>query len=85
MQNIQFYRIVDLSHLITPDLPLWPNDPPVSFTRQASLPVDGYYLRSFECLNNLNALPPTGMTLAIRVLRLQAGSKSPVSVLAFVH
>ena len=49
MQNIPFDRSVDLSHLITPDL------------------------------------PPTGMTLAIRVLRLQAGSKSPVSVLAFVH
>lgn len=48
MQNIQFDRIIDLSHLITPDLPLWPNDPPVTFTHQASLPVDGYYLRSFS-------------------------------------
>ena len=48
MRNIQFDRIVDLSHLITPDIPVWPNDPPVRFTPQASLPADGYYLRSFS-------------------------------------
>ena len=48
MQNIQFDRIVDLSHLITPDLPVWPNDPPVIFTTQASLQEDGYYLRNFS-------------------------------------
>ena len=48
MPNIQFERIVDLSHLITPHIPVWPNDPPIAFAPQASLQEDGYYLRSFS-------------------------------------
>ncbi|MBT2338427.1 MULTISPECIES: cyclase family protein [Pseudomonas] len=37
-----------------------------------------------ECLNHLDQLPATGSTLVIGVLRLEAGSGSPASVLAFV-
>ena len=37
-----------------------------------------------ECLTNLDKLPPKGATVAIGLLRLQQGSGSPVSVLAFV-
>lgn len=48
MRNIQFDRIVDLSHPIAPDIPVWPDDPPVTFTTQTSLQADGYYLRSFS-------------------------------------
>lgn len=48
MPSIHFSRIVDLSHLIKPDIALWPNDPPVLFNTEASLEKDGYYLRSFS-------------------------------------
>ncbi len=37
-----------------------------------------------ENLTNLDQLPPKGTTLAIGVLRLQNGSGSPASILAFV-
>ena len=39
---------------------------------------------ALENLTNLDRLPPTGATLVVAVLRLQGGSGSPVSVLAFV-
>jgi kynurenine formamidase len=42
MPNIQFDRIVDLSHLITTHIPVWPDDPPTTFTPQASLQEHGY-------------------------------------------
>lgn len=39
---------------------------------------------ALECLGNLDQLPPKGATLVIGVLRLQNGSGSPVSVMAFI-
>ena len=48
MHSINFHRVVDLSHLITPNIPIWPNDPPVTFKVEASHEEDGYYLRSFN-------------------------------------
>ena len=39
---------------------------------------------ALENLTKLDLLPPTGVTLVIGVLRLQGGSGSPVSVIAFV-
>ncbi|XVN16717.1 hypothetical protein QZH46_15005 [Pseudomonas corrugata] len=27
MQSIQFRKVIDLSHIISPTIPLWPNDP----------------------------------------------------------
>lgn len=37
-----------------------------------------------ECLTRLDQLPPKGATLVIGVLRLEGGSGSPVSVMAFL-
>ncbi|BBP76024.1 cyclase [Pseudomonas sp. Ost2] len=48
MQSIQFRKIVDLSHVISPSIPLWPHDPPVNFNVVATQEKDGYYLRSFS-------------------------------------
>ncbi|WP_077507343.1 cyclase family protein [Pseudomonas sp. A25(2017)] len=48
MQNIQFQKVIDLSHIISPNIPLWPNDPPVTFDVVASQEKDGYYLRRFS-------------------------------------
>jgi kynurenine formamidase len=47
IKNISFNKVVDLSHVIDPNIPLWPGDPAVQFNTVASLDVDGYYLRSF--------------------------------------
>jgi len=37
-----------------------------------------------ENLTNLDQLPPTGATVVIGLIRLQGGSGSPVSVMAFI-
>lgn len=42
---ITYSRIVDLSHTIATDIPLWPGDPPVEFHDAAQFAADGYYLR----------------------------------------
>jgi kynurenine formamidase len=39
---------------------------------------------AIECMANLDRLPPTGATLVLGPLRLQGGSGSPPSVMAFV-
>lgn len=41
-------QIVDLSHPLSPRMPLWPGDPPTEFTPWADLSRDGYYLRRFS-------------------------------------
>jgi kynurenine formamidase len=38
---------VELSQVISPDIPLWPGDPEVVFKEVATMEKDGYYLRSF--------------------------------------
>ncbi|MBU6961523.1 cyclase family protein [Pseudomonas sp. CVAP len=48
MQSIQFRKVIDLSHIISPSIPLWPHDPPVTFDVVASQKKDGYYLRRFS-------------------------------------
>ena len=37
--------MVDLSHPISPSMPVWPGDPPPQFQSWAELDRDGYYLR----------------------------------------
>ena len=41
-------RIVDLSHPLSLQMPLWPGDPPPEFTDWANISRDGYYLRRFS-------------------------------------
>jgi kynurenine formamidase len=45
--TIAYSRVVDLSHVISPQIPLWPGDPHVVFTVVATMKKDGYYLREF--------------------------------------
>ncbi len=47
MPTLQYSRVVELSHPIHPDIPLWAGDPPVEMTTVAELNRDGYYLRRF--------------------------------------
>lgn len=44
---INYSRVVDLSHTIATDMPLWPGDPAVEFKDVAQFATDGYYLRKF--------------------------------------
>ncbi|PID56696.1 cyclase [candidate division KSB3 bacterium] len=48
MNTIRFSRVIDLSHVIDVNIPVWPGDPPVAFETVADLQNDGYYLRSFS-------------------------------------
>lgn len=45
---IEFSRVVDLSHVISENIPLWPGDPPVELEPVADFDPDGYYLRRFS-------------------------------------
>ena len=45
---IVYSRIIDLSHVIDRDIPVWPGDPAVEFQTVARLSKDGYYLRRFS-------------------------------------
>jgi kynurenine formamidase len=47
VKEIQFKSVVDLSHVIDTNIPLWPGDPAVVFNKVADINADGYYLRSF--------------------------------------
>jgi kynurenine formamidase len=46
-KTIAYSRVVDLSHVVSPKIPLWPGDPHVVFTVVATMAKDGYYLREF--------------------------------------
>ncbi|MEP0858634.1 cyclase family protein [Trichocoleus sp. DQ-U1] len=45
LKTINYTQIVDLSHVIEPNIPIWQNDPLVEFEPVAELKKDGYYLR----------------------------------------
>ena len=47
-RTITHRNIVDLSHQISPEIPLWPGDPLVEFETIATFETDGYYLRRFS-------------------------------------
>lgn len=46
-KSIVYRRVVDLTHTIHPDIPVWPGDPPVEFHTAARLHDNGYFLRRF--------------------------------------
>lgn len=47
MQTIHYRQVIDLSHTISAQIPLWPGDPKVEFNTRATLEKDGHYLRNF--------------------------------------
>jgi len=48
LKTISYTKIVDLTHTIHPNIPIWPNDPPVQFETVSQIEKDGYYLRNFS-------------------------------------
>lgn len=57
--TIAYSRIVDSSHLISPNLPLWPGGSQIEMETVASFDTDGNYLRRFSIgehsANHMNA------------------------------
>ncbi|GET43079.1 cyclase family protein [Microseira wollei] len=47
-KSITYSKVIDLSHIIDPDIPQWPGDPKVEFETIAEIAKDGYYLRRFS-------------------------------------
>ena len=45
---IAYRRVVDLSHPIAPEIPIWPGDPAVAFHDVAQPNSHGYFLREFS-------------------------------------
>ncbi|VXD18381.1 Cyclase family protein [Planktothrix serta PCC 8927] len=48
MKTINYRKIIDLTHNIDPNIPLWPGDPPVQIETVADFSTSGYYLRRFS-------------------------------------
>lgn len=46
-KTIAYRKIVDLSHDLAPDMPVWPGDPPMTIEKLADIEADGYYLNAF--------------------------------------
>lgn len=47
-KTITINRVIHLSHVINPNIPRWPGDPPVEFETVAEIKKDGYHLRRFS-------------------------------------
>jgi kynurenine formamidase len=47
-KEIQFKKIVNLSHVIDANIPIWPGDPIPTFETVANIDPDGYYLRKLS-------------------------------------
>lgn len=47
-KTIAYSKIVDLTHTIHPNMPIWPGDPPVEFETVSQIEEDGYFLRKFS-------------------------------------
>ena len=48
IRSITYRRVIDLSHSVTPDIPLWPGDPAVDFQTVSGLADQDYFLRRFS-------------------------------------
>lgn len=48
LKTIAYSKIVDLTHLIHPNIPIWPGDPATEFETVSQIEKDGYFLRKFS-------------------------------------
>jgi kynurenine formamidase len=48
LKTIAYTKIVDLTQTIHPNIPIWPDDPPVEFETVSQIEKNGYYLRKFS-------------------------------------
>ena len=48
LKTIAYRDIIDLSHTIHPNIPIWPGDPPTEFETVSEIDKNGYFLRKFS-------------------------------------
>lgn len=48
LRTIAYRQIIDLSHVIHPQMPHWPGDPATDYHPHAAIDSDGFYLRQFS-------------------------------------
>ncbi|UNU25083.1 cyclase family protein [Microcoleus vaginatus] len=48
LKTIAYSTIVDLTHAIHPNIPIWPGDPATEIAPVAQIETDGYFLRKFS-------------------------------------
>lgn len=48
LKTIAYRKIVDLTHLIHPNIPIWSGDPATEFATVSQIEKDGYFLRKFS-------------------------------------
>lgn len=70
MPSIHYQKVIDLSHSLHPDIPLWPGDPNLELETIANLEPEGYYLRRFSMgehsgthINSPRSFYPNGLGL----------------------
>lgn len=70
VKTIAYRKIIDLSHVIHPQIPRWPGDPEVAFSVHANLETDGFYLRQMSIgehsathINAPNTFDPQGASI----------------------
>ena len=48
LKTIAYRQIIDLTHPIHPNIPIWPGDPATEFETVSQIEKDGYFLRKFS-------------------------------------
>jgi kynurenine formamidase len=48
LKTISYKKIVDLTHSIHPNIPIWPGDPAIEFATVSQIEPEGYFLRKFS-------------------------------------
>ncbi len=48
LRTIAYRQIIDLTHPIHPNIPIWPGDPATEFETVSQIEKDGYFLRKFS-------------------------------------
>ena len=73
LKTIAYRDIIDLSHAIHPNIPIWPGDPAPEFETVSQIEKSGYFLRKFSIgehsgthINAPNSFDPAGASVDSR-------------------
>ena len=70
LKTIAYRQIIDLTHPIHPNIPIWPGDPATEFETVSQIEKNGYFLRRFSMgehsgthINAPNSFDPAGASI----------------------
>ncbi|MEG4014432.1 MULTISPECIES: cyclase family protein [unclassified Microcoleus] len=70
LKTIAYRNIIDLTHAIHPNIPIWPGDPAIAFETVSQIEKHGYFLRKFSIgehsgthINAPNSFDPAGASV----------------------